>query len=186
MLRPAIDDMARRYPQPSRAQAAAVLSSYSEATVPLPAHLAPEWWGTADTTPGRWWALVWIVAGYKRAGDKFAAPDSITWWRGPLPPADAAFFWSELQELASASDDWQLRQGEIAATPVVDAGPYTPRGGLRRPQRLVKFLRDGWEALKRWRAARPSPSARPATLGDGAIVVIVAAALALSRRRRGR
>lgn len=184
-----------------RVVAAAILRAYSERRVPLPVTAAADWYSTG----GRYWAQVWTVCGWRKAGDKFIGDKSIA-WAEPMPPREAELFWQEIGNLARASDAWQVAQGIDASTPTpqVDVAALTNRSrdwrhffelhpiwnqpSAARSTALVAFLKEAWKQLQEWYRKRypgrpPLPPALP-SVGGGAIWLVFLLGIAASGRRK--
>jgi hypothetical protein len=147
--------------------------------------------------------LVWRVCGWNVEGDKFYGDQNLA-WAFALPPAEAEEFWSELAELAMASDSWQLADGRDVNPPTVKVGDFasrkTPWASLlqlgpiwrvdttARSTALVGFLKSAYAQLQEWRRRRQPPGAIapliPPSGGNGALLVVVALLLISNRRRR--
>lgn len=203
MFGPTIREWQTRYGSAvPRVVAAAMLRAYSERSVPLPVQDAAEWYGPG----GRYWRLLWLVCGWRTAGDKFIGDKSLA-WAEPLSVGDSSTLWQEMTALASTSDRWQVAQGIDVAPPHVDVAALTNRSrdwrhffelhpiwnqpSAARSVALVKLLKDAWKQLQDWYKRRypsrpPLPPALP-SVGAGPVIALVAlVAIASSSRRRGR
>jgi len=195
----AVNDLARATPAPPRIYALAVLDAYNRRAVPLSPSETEEWFGVG----GRYWQLMWRVAGLD-GGERFIGTQDMGWaWGLPNPEA----FWSEVNALAAASDAWQAERGAAPApAPKVDVNALINRttswrergfsiypiweGPPSTAKRHQAVLDEAGAQLRAWRqagyagtGAAPAPAKKR---GAGVILAIGAALVALVASRRGK